>query len=187
MAKLRNGFTLIELLSTLFITSIFTAIALPSYTRWVAQSLTQATQLQLYAALYEARNNAILYSTYTTFCFTVDGMSCSQQKTKTMMLFIDRNKNEKIDHGDHLIRQIRLSSKVQVNPKLSLGKYYVQFRPVGLANGTAGSLQICPDQYTEKLRRAVIISFSGRIQNTQDRDGDGIHDLSKGTSVPFCK
>ncbi len=56
---MKNGFTIIELMIVIAIFAILSAIALPEYTRSVANSRVKATAESILAGLRDARSNAI--------------------------------------------------------------------------------------------------------------------------------
>src|SRR5262245_6578246 len=66
MARKSRGFTLIELVTVLIVGSILTAIAIPSFSRLIANMRVRTASTNIYLAMMQARSEAIKRSTPIT-------------------------------------------------------------------------------------------------------------------------
>jgi type IV fimbrial biogenesis protein FimT len=156
-----RGITLIELLSTLTIMSIVTAMGMPAMDQWIQRKTEDTVLKSLFHLSVYTRTEAIKASDYFTFCPTEDKISCGGNWNKEIMVFKDSNKNEAIDEDDVLFKLIRLPATSPCIEWILKKRQYVQFKPSGASNGTAGHFKFC-NQDKSLIDKKVIISFNGR-------------------------
>lgn len=158
----KNGFSLIELLATLSVIMLTLAIGVSGLSQW----LQYQTESSLFRSLTHlatfARTRAIKDNQYLTLCPSADKTSCNGPWNKTIIVFNDSNTNERVDNGDVLYRVLSLP---ETTPCLlwqaSLGRHYLQFKPSGASNGTAGHFRLC-DAIHNSNNKKLVIGLSGR-------------------------
>ena len=159
--KTTRGITIIELLSILTIISIVTAMGIPSMDHWIQRKTEDTILKSLFHLSVYTRTKAIKANDYFTFCPTKDQISCGGNWNQQVMVFKDSNKNETIDDDDILFKLIRMPA---TSPCLEWNlkkRQYVQFKPSGASNGTAGHFKFC-DRNNSLTDKKVIVSFNGR-------------------------
>lgn len=156
-----RGTTIIELLSILTIISIVTAMGMPSMNQWIQRKTEDTILKSLFHLSVYARTKAIKASDYFTFCPTKNRISCGGNWNKEVMVFKDSNKNEAIDEDDILLKLITMPTTSPCIEWNLEKRQYVQFKPSGASNGTAGHFKFC-DRNHSLDNKKVIVSFNGR-------------------------
>jgi Tfp pilus assembly protein FimT len=78
------------------------------------------------------------------------------------MVFSDNNKSESIDDDDDTLFKLIQLPKSTPCLYWNLDKrQYIQFKPSGAINGTAGHLKFC-DDVSSSYNKKLVISFNGR-------------------------
>ena len=180
----RNGFTLIELIVTLGLTGILITTAVPPLTSlWQKQTVISQIHI-LNKTLNKARRLAVISNEITVTCTLTAAMTCANELSNQMDVFIDKNQNRALDPGEARLQHIEIDPSLELKPRLSAGRAYITFNPTGTTNGTFGSLQLCQPNYNPENQRAIIITRTGRIRLSQDSNQDGVHETGSG---PICQ
>ena len=157
-----QGWTLVELMSVLTIIALLIGMGVPSLGKWLQRSSESTAFTTLSRLCTLARTLAIKENRYYTLCASEDLTHCGGPWNKTLIVFSDGNKNEVVDADDRLIKTITLP---QTTPCLqwNAGAYrqYLQFKPSGATNGTAGNFKFC-DPIERIYQKQLVISFGGR-------------------------
>ncbi|ARN72839.1 GspH/FimT family pseudopilin [Oceanicoccus sagamiensis] len=153
------GFSLIELLTTLAVVALSLGLGISGLSQWL-QHQTEAT---LFRSLQQistfARTRAIKDGQYFTVCASQNNTDCQQQWQQQIIVFNDKNTNEVVDKDEALYRVLPLPDNAPcILWKASLGRHYLQFKPSGASNGTAGHFRFCDSQSNNKL----VVGLSGR-------------------------
>ncbi len=156
-----QGLTLIELLSTVSIISLVVAMGIPKMDQWIQQKTEESVLKSLFHLSVYARTEAIKATDYFTFCPTENRISCGGSWNKEIMIFKDSNKNETVDEDDVLFKLINLPESAPCIKWNLKKRQYVQFKPSGASNGTAGHFRYC-EEGDSLIHKKVIISFNGR-------------------------
>jgi type IV fimbrial biogenesis protein FimT len=182
------GFTLTELLLTLAILSILLGISVPFLSTVKQQFLADSTMRQLYRAIQLARMMAIRQRTFISLCPTQNGRHCTRSANWNasggFLLFQDKNKLGKISSNfqKHLFKPMSKQAFLVFKgfPRSDL----LRFTPLGMTDAQNGTFYYCYNLSGKSgrtpLARALIVSQSGRIRFSQDKNRDGFYEDSQG-------
>jgi prepilin-type N-terminal cleavage/methylation domain-containing protein len=177
----RHGFTLLEMLVGLVITSLLFAFTGNLGTTLPSQQ-SQVTVSELRRLLTFARTNAVASGQRVTLCAIDSIGKCQQQWNQRLAtVFIDANRNRRLDHGETLLSQESQQQRPgQLSWRAALGRPYIEFKPSG-ATHQNGSFHFCPDAQTNAV--AIIVNRAGRHYVGGDRNNDGIREDSRGRNL----
>lgn len=157
-----QGFNLIELLIVMAIITVLGGLGIPSLRSGLQRSAEAATLNTLSHLATFARNRAIKEQTFFTLCPSVDLRHCQGEWNKTLIVFSDGNRNERLDEGERLYQTLTLAKGTPcLEWRASAGRQYVQFKSSGATNGTAGHFRFC-EGTRSVLNKRLVISFNGR-------------------------
>ena len=159
--KQAQGRTLIELLITLTIIGIIVGVGLPSFNQSLQQRQEQTVLKSLLHLSVYARTEAIRRNNYYTVCPSDNGLHCGGQWHRQIIVFSDYNKNKIIDGPDIMYRTLTFSASTPCIQWNLIQRQYLQFKPNGAANGTAGHFRFC-DKVNSSIDKKMVISFNGR-------------------------
>lgn len=160
--RLSRGWTLPELLAACAIMVILATMAVPGFHQWQRKSAETAALSTLGHAADFARLHAIRDHQYTTVCASVDGSRCDGQWQHRIAVFSDHNHNETLDGNDRLLRLFDQPDAVPcIHWQASASRDYLQFKPNGSSNGTAGHFRLC-DPIPGQRGRKLVVSLNGR-------------------------
>lgn len=155
------GLTLVDILVALSLISITLSAGVPVLQRWL-QTHTEDTAFQLLFHLSTyARTEAIKANDYFTLCPSLNHTSCGGDWNREIMIFNDSNKNEHLDKGETLHKLVSLPANTPCISWNLPKRQYLQFKPTGIINGTAGHFRFCDSSNTLSQKR-LVISFNGR-------------------------
>jgi len=159
MARNR-GFTLYELLLTILLVTIISSIAVPSFSASVARQRQRVEIDALFHAIHQARKESIMRRKVVSLCPSLDGQTCSPSRdwSAGWILFenTDRDSPPRVDAGEPLLRQHRVSENVQV----SANRKGFTLRATFL-RATNGTFVFC-DPQRQISPRALVVSYTGR-------------------------
>lgn len=179
MGKYKDGFTLLELLICLAILIIVWTWVVPSSASFLSTARVSAQLNLTNSALRYAKLFAIEHQTSVLACPSEDFLNCSNNWRHNILIFIDKNGDDRFDSNDKLLRHIpNDGAKVSiVGPNRA-----VEFHDNGVTNSTATFI-FCPLNNEARFNRALILSLQGRMRVSQDSDNDGIHEASNGEQL----
>ncbi|PIP80183.1 MAG: hypothetical protein COW84_06650 [Gammaproteobacteria bacterium CG22_combo_CG10-13_8_21_14_all_40_8] len=182
--KQNNGYTLLELMIALAIISVLLGQGIPSYQAAVIRSKVSSQLNELTDLLNLARIYAISRNVVTTICPSADGKSCSRDWTQGIMLFRDENLNHTKDLHENIIKILpKLPNSHLLTWRAFQNKNYLQYSPSGFTRSQNGTFRHCVTGETLKYNRALIITVSGRVRMSQDKNKDGIYEDRKGEPI----
>jgi prepilin-type N-terminal cleavage/methylation domain-containing protein len=160
-SAITGGLSLIELLVSLAIIALLSSFTAPGIKQLLHRRSQQIALETLFHLSVYSRNEAIKFNDYFTVCPTVDKQRCNGQWNKTVMVFRDSNKNETIDSDEKLAKLLSLPPSTPCIDWRSAAENYLQFRPSGASNGSAGHFRFC-DRIAQRLEKKVVVSLNGR-------------------------
>lgn len=177
----RRGFTLVEAMVWTAIVSISLCFALPSFVDMSLSERADALETDLFSVLSFARFTAVDNQEIVTVC-SLDTTGACAAWGQTISVFADTNANETLDSGETLLKTAQFNFDHWLLSNRPASRSFFQWNALGIANGTAGSLQLCRPGWKEG-GRALVIAFSGRIRTSMDFDGDGVEERTRGTPI----
>ena len=162
-----QGMSLIECLLVLSIAALLVGLGSSSFTPLLQRYQADQPVYQLYQMTRYARQYAVMHNVVVTLCPAVDETGCSEGG-QYWLLFTDHNRNERLDAMDRVVRFSALVGGWHPRLRLSAGRQYLQFRPVGMANGTAGKLYTCHSERGHS-GHYVTVALSGRVSLLSQR------------------
>ncbi|MBD1388891.1 GspH/FimT family pseudopilin [Neiella sp. HB171785] len=175
------GFTLLELIIVVAIVSITLLAGVPSLIDFIKSSRSSQQASYLSSALQMTRMSAIDTGGVVTLCpAKADLSACASSWNAQLMVFEDNDGDGSYDNGETVLKVIDASPD-------SISRSY--------NNGTAisyqseghtadfGTFSVCADSKEAKYARSVVINLQGRIKNSRDYSGDGVHEYPKGTPL----
>lgn len=157
-----QGFTLLELLTTLLITSVLAAIAIPAMGNWVESSRSKATRQQIHSFMSHARNYALQNSEIVTICSLGDGVSCSDNLEFPLTLFVDSDRNAVLGVDETILKVLNIALPEDASLEWNRNGY-LRFWPSGGTGALTGSLSYC-HSYDDKHEFRFVIARTGRTR-----------------------
>lgn len=173
-----KGFTLAELLACVAILAILAGMSASHFSSLQEKQHATATINQLGAALQLARANALSQRRRHTICPSADGKECGDDWSKGLLIHTGTDPDP--------------DTIVTFYPRIGAGNLRwqgfgngktIQFQGNGFLLVQNGTFIYCPKKEDARLAKALIINKSGRVRIADDRDGDGIVELSSGQPV----
>ena len=161
----KKGFTLFELIVTILIITILCVIALPHFQNLMAEREIKNVHTTLVNLSHYARNNAALYNANIVICPSVDLLQCQKnQWNKGLIVFIDQNKNRRVDGAEKILHTERLDLKYgDLNWRGTLSIPSVTFQAFsGLPIGSNGSFYYCSKTALPHLK--IVMSKMAHIR-----------------------
>ncbi|MFA7552723.1 MAG: GspH/FimT family pseudopilin [Spongiibacteraceae bacterium] len=157
-----RGFTFIDLLTTLSIFMVITFLGIPNFSAWLQRQAQSTVFDTLHHLSTFARTKAVKENTYLTLCASHDNVNCTGEWNKTIIIFSDPNKNETVDGDERLFKVLTLPKSTPcLLWNAGAQRQYLQFKPSGAINGTAGHFRFC-DSVNNSIETRLVISFNGR-------------------------
>lgn len=176
-----RGITLLELLVSLSITCILSLVSAPSLS-WLLANTSQKNAIKItYRMANMARYQAILREEDVVLCSLDLNQKCANNVINKLVIFIDTNQDRALNDDEELIYEDKLSYRGKFDMRVSLNRSYFEFSKTG-ASKQAGSFIYCDPKHPNVTGR-VTISMSGRPYTGDDRDLDGIVDLTNGDPI----
>ena len=168
----QKGFNLVELMATMAILALLGMLTYPTMQGWLARMEANEFSRQMARLITLGRTEATLYR--QTYALCGGQGSCTGDWTQGAILFQDNGVRGAIDGTDRIVRQDSFGKRTKAirwagNLKLP---YLIL-----LSNGSVGSngtMTYCGEQ--PAAHRQLVLSRSGRLRMSQDRDGDGQHE-----------
>ncbi|MBJ7574799.1 GspH/FimT family pseudopilin [Luteimonas sp. MC1828] len=149
-----QGFTLVELMVTMAVVGILAAVAAPSMTALINGNRLAGASGELTASLQLARSEALRRSSPVTICGTTDGVACSADWTRWIVVGTN-NINNAVD----VVRDSTVSGAVQVQGPAG----GIVFQSSGLIDAQ-GQLNVCvPTDSPDENQRVITVLISGNI------------------------
>lgn len=157
-----KGFTLLELLASLLIAFIILSLGLPTFSTVIENSKRKETVYALMGMLNFARDMAVSSSENVVICPSDDGFACiaSRDWAKTLLVFVDKNRNNKLDEEENLLRNFDYAdTKHSLNWKSFGNKTYLNFYADGSTGFQSGRIFYCYDEGEDLNNKAQIIVY----------------------------
>jgi type IV fimbrial biogenesis protein FimT len=160
-----KGFTLLELLISTTICTLLLLIIPPSLQILVAQSECEYNAYSIQNALSSARNHAVAINERVVACMADDKNNCSNSNFTHLLLFVDKNIDNKLTLTSKIDSDIILFSYENTFSSIiiSSNRQEYVFQADGSIAGTPGTIRIC-SRINSKDNVKIIIAMSGRVR-----------------------
>ncbi|MDP2560904.1 GspH/FimT family pseudopilin [Psychrobium sp. 1_MG-2023] len=184
MKQLNRGTTLFELLIVLSIMSILLLGAIPAFGGLLKRNLITSTVNRLIGLSYFARQMAIKNNAYVTLCASSDGIRCGRDWHLGQLLFVDHNRDRKINGNDRILRFNHIEDpNLRVTWRSFRSRNFLQYSARGWTNYYNGTFRVCLAGSEQFYNRAIIINRPGRARASVDSDNDGFHEDREGAVI----
>mgnify|MGYP001627516700 CR=1 FL=1 len=177
-----KGFTVTELLACMAIMAVLFSMSVGHFSSLRERQHAAATINQLSNALQLARASALSQRKRHTLCPSANGENCSDDWSNGLLIHTGTHPTP----GTIVTFYPRIGSGDLRWHGFGSGKS-IQFQGNGYLLVQNGSFIYCPPTPDPRLARALIINKSGRIRAAEDRDGDGVVEMSSGQPVSCTK
>ena len=162
--SLPRGYTLAELLIVIAVAGVLLALAMPAFATLIDHTRARGAADRLHTELSLARQEALLRRRQVTLCRTVNHRQCVYAGPWSMgtMSFEDRNRNERLDAGELLLRVTSAADYAGLHVVDHSQRRHISFRPDGRSGGTNLTLRLC-NRKLEPLR-LLVINTGGRVR-----------------------
>lgn len=164
------GYSITELLVTISIVSLLSSAGISSLSKPSQSAQASSTATTLFLALQQARERSRIDFKSYQLCGSDDGVNCTREWSKQLILFADSNQNHIADEGE--IEQffpIR-SQQFVIQTRVGFGRTYASYTSEGYVNLT-GSFLICSNGEEKRALKKVTWNGLGRpyLLNTEEK------------------
>lgn len=159
----QRAYSLFDALVTLVVFSTLTTLAVPAISHVIMTTRVTTQVNEMLAHLHLARSEAIKRGQRVLLCKSRDGIGCTSDSLwhEGWIVFVDQNKNHKVDADEQIIRVQQALTGVTLQAGLSGGgNNYLGYRPDGIS-GTNGTFTFCVPGAPDRAR-AIIVYWTGR-------------------------
>lgn len=168
--RTEGAFTLVELIICIGILSIIAAIIMPHLQRQLAYQERKRLTRILYNSIKSSQSSALIYHSNIVLCPSQDALQCEsnpQYWNNSLLIFLDKNKNRRVDTNEHIIAIENLNLKYgNFVWRGTLSMPSLTFRADnGLPIGSNGSFYYCSHHYDHHLR--IFLSKMGHLRQQE--------------------
>ena len=175
------GFTLMELMVVMAVLGILSFWAVPGMNGMIQNAEARAEIRALTSAINDARHQSIHTRIPHTLCPLDTSNRCKTQWRNPLTLFLDFNRNRRLDSGESVLRTIPAA---KANVFRNYPRTAFSFDPRGFAGGFNGSFQYCyTDTRGRQHGKVLIVSRQGRVREGRDTDDSGLPELPNNQDV----
>lgn len=175
------GFTLFELMIAIAIIGILLGFGVPGTSHIFAKSSADANAHTVWRTLAKTREVAVIGGKRATFCGMDSTGNCVRDQIKTLTIFIDQNRNRKLDNSETLVHTADLKFNGRIKLRASNQRFIV-YNPTGYVR-QPGSIMLCHNSRDPTYTRRVGVNRGGRPYLARDRNGDGIIEAADGSPI----
>lgn len=159
-----NGFTFLELLISITISVILLLVAPTGLQILISHTECEYNSYSIQNTLASARNHAIAINERIVACMADDDNKCVNSNFTHLILFIDKNSDNKLTLNNQnndivLLSNNDLSSSI----KISTNRQEYIFQADGSIAGTPGTIHVC-NTINNKDNYQIVVAMSGRIR-----------------------
>jgi type IV fimbrial biogenesis protein FimT len=172
--KSLSGFTFFELLIGLCVSLILLMIAIPSFDDWIARHRAAVVIDQLKMTLNFARHESIRTGFPITWCPSEDLIHCSNDWSKTQIIFLEKNGRHEVDSENALLRIIDpINHNAHLFWRGFVSNQFIQIPPDSMSMTMNGRFQYCPASRDQKYARTLFVNRLGRMRVEKNNGGEG--------------
>lgn len=165
LARYQRGLTLFNLLMGLGLFALLTSFAVPTLESTIKNRRKAIFTEDTIRLLNFARQESVALGVQVVMCPSANGVSCVSDWSNPLILFSDRNENERLDEEDILIRQTTLPYQTSsISWRSSLNRPYISFDPEGTTGYQNGRIYYCDESGDDNYRAQLIVYRTGRVR-----------------------
>jgi Tfp pilus assembly protein FimT len=160
------GVSLLDLLIATSLFFILTAIAVPSFSHLLKKNQQKETLYSIKQLLNYGRQEAVDRRETVVVCSSADEMNCSSDWEHPFIVFVDKNRNNRLDEDETLLRSLDLLQPLQsLSWRSSLNKPFVHFDENGSTRYQSGRIYYCDlSSDTNNYKAQLIVYRTGRVR-----------------------
>ena len=162
--KQSKGISLLELLTSLSISAILCAGAIP-LTNLVAKYRLSTSHSDLHLLIVKARQDALALRTRITLCVLSNDNRCQKNWQGSISAFTDANGNRMLDPQEQLLSRIDPHTEIHTRWRGMKPNNSIHFNSNGSTFVSNGTFTQCHPGLTESLK--LIINRQGRSRSAQ--------------------
>ncbi|WP_269914963.1 pilus assembly FimT family protein [Acinetobacter sp. HY1485] len=157
-----RGFTLFECIVVIFILSIISFYAVPSFQNYQALQESKFILEQFQNHLNFCKNHARLYKTKIMICPSSDQRTCNTNNwNEGYLVYSDSNYNNQLDTNELILHNVHLNLKYGTLKWVGLHKKIAFQNDTGLPRGSNGSIEYCSNTTHHKR---LVLSMMGHTR-----------------------
>ncbi len=160
------GVTMIELLTALGIIAVMAMIALPAYDRLMQRYESHSVARHIQEAIRRAKIEAALHQKDVIVCTTNDAGVCDRFGQNALMVFVDKNRNNRPDAADVMaLNQPLQLQHGMLSMNVSLSRHYIKFMGDNAKpRGHIGNIRYCSHAKNSSLDHKMVINMHGLVR-----------------------
>lgn len=176
------GFTFFEFMIAIAIAGILLGLGVPGTADLFAKRSADANAHAVWRALAKTREVAVMSGKRATFCGMDNNGDCVRDDIRTLAIFIDRNRNRRLDGKETLVQRVDLNFNGEVVLRAAASQKFLVYNSNGYAR-LPGSILLCHKSKNAVYARRVSVNRGGRPYLVRDRNGDGVVEGVDGTPI----
>lgn len=159
--KKNHGQSLAELLIGLSILAILLSIAAPALSSMIESNEATHAVNQMTGAINQARSSAVFEHQTTILCAGKNDCARTTTWSDSLLIFHDRNSNNRLDNGEHALRHEQLPDGYSWQWSSFRKLTHIIYEQNGTTLAANGTLTLCKNG---RPLRQIVISLSGRAR-----------------------
>lgn len=158
--------TLVEVLTVLAIIAVMAMAALPAYDSMMQRYESQTVARHIQEAVRRAKIEAVLHQKDTIACLVNDAGICDRFGQVALMVFVDKNQNNRKDAADSLALYQPFELKYgMLSMNVSLSRHYIKFMGDNAKpRGHIGNVRYCSHSQNTSLDHRMVINMHGLVR-----------------------
>ena len=156
-----QGHTLVELLVSLAILAILLSTAAPALSSMAESNKTTSAVNQMLGAIQYTRSSAVISHQQAILCPGQTACTNTSDWSDSVLIFQDRNGNERLDQDEPQLRHERLPDGYAWNWSSFRKLPHIIYQQDGTTQAANGTLTLCKKG---KPLQQIVISLAGRVR-----------------------
>lgn len=171
LKKQTFGFTLVNLLIALSISGILASSGIPAIFQSVYYIRASTSYDKLFTLIQFTRLQAVNYHSQVLLCPTIDRVSCINDWSQTLMVFVDVNDDEiKGEFEELLIITTKLQNDETIKWNASGSRRYLRFKTDGSTGNQNGRFSYCLYKAEQLYAKQIIMTMAGRARRGSEEN-----------------
>lgn len=158
-----QGFTLFELSLVLAVLLMLSGLSYPKLAQLYQKHQIVQSVNNLVFQLNFARQLALTEYGFVTVCPSINLINCHADWTKSIIVFIDKNRNGAVDQEDKIASVLAPFNGLKSNRKR------LHFTPLFSAANTTATLKVCVQKVGRLWQKSIVLSNMGRVRLVKNK------------------